>query len=228
VTRYTHDGTRKPSGIRRHLYTLQAALRVIRPDWLIDKSVFPPELPRHPQLTPLQLKRVRLVLREPFLTIALVASLNFMRLSELLRLRREHVDFVTGTCLLHRAKAGPRTVPMGTVVATLLRQHLATHGHALVFPKRNGQPYSRFTVWEQWHAAMVAIGRPGFSFHDLRHHAAMTALEHGASFPELQALGGWARPDMVNRYATASNAHLRALQDLGARRATKLVARRRS
>jgi integrase len=113
-------------------------------------------------------------------------------------------------------------------VATLLRQHLATHGHALVFPKRNGQPYSRFTVWEQWHAAMVAIGRPGFSFHDLRHHAAMTALEHGASFPELQALGGWARPDMVNRYATASNAHLRALQDLGARRATKLVARRRS
>jgi integrase len=231
--RYTASGRLKPSGIRRHLYTLQAAVRMVRSDFYAPPDAFPPPLKRHPQLTPAQLRRACLGLAEPFRTMARVAALSFMRMGELLRLRREHIDFAVGTIQLHRAKAGPRTVPMGKEVAALLKRHLATHPHALVFCQRGdrwrsyaGRPYARHTVWEHWAAAMRAIGRPGFTFHDLRHHAAMTALANGASFPELQALGGWARADMVNRYATASNDRLRALQDLGARPRRRHAGRR--
>jgi integrase len=231
--RYTASGRLKPSGIRRHLYTLQAAVRMRRPEFLAPKDAFPPELTRHPQLTPAQLRRAWISVPEPFRTMAMVAARNFMRMGELRMLRREQIDFHVGTIQLHRAKAGPRTVPMGKEVAALLRRHLTTHPHALVFAQHggrygryDGRPYSRHTVWKHWATAMREIGRRGFTFHDLRHHAAMTALANGASFPELKALGGWARADMVDRYATASNDRLRALQDMGARPRRRHAGRR--
>ena len=224
--RYVAAGL-KPSGAGTHMNTLRAAIRLDRPDFRVPSDVFPPpNATRHPMLTRSELDRALLATPEPIRTMARLAVLTFMRLTEIRLLQRGQVDLTAQTISLPRAKAGPRTVPLGRAAVDLLRRQLASHPHATVFPRHPrraarrsravGRPYSRGHISDLWRASMRAV-RPGFTFHDLRHHAAMTALKHGASFPELQALGGWATPKMVNRYATATNDRLRQLQDRGAR-----------
>jgi integrase len=206
----------KPNTVIGNLRGLRAAIKRLRPDFVVSEKGFPKEdKTRHKQLAPREKAQGLLACREPAQTMAELAALTFMRMGELRLLERPQVDFVAGTITLHRAKKGPRVVGLGTYALTILRRQMARHGHALVFARPDGRPYSRGYIWLLWKTAMRRIGRPDFHFHDLRHHAAMTALANGATFPELQALGGWEDPEMVNRYATASSGRLRALQDLG-------------
>jgi len=218
----------KPSGLRTHMGTLRAAIRRLRPEFHLPPSVFPDaNYTRHRVLARAELKRAYLATPEPFATMARLAEITFMRQGEIRTLRREMVDLRARTITLPRAKAGPRVVSLGEEACALLRHVLASHVHEVVFPRDPrragprsrsvGQPYSRKQVSHMWRKSMDLVGRHDVTFHDLRHHAAMTALANGASFPELQALGGWATPKMVNRYATASNDRLRQLQDRGAR-----------
>jgi integrase len=212
---------KKLSGIGSHMGLLRAAVRHARPDFHLPRGIMPRlDMTRHHEYTEAELERAFLATPEPIRTMARLASVTLMRQGEIRTLRREQVDLRVGTIVLHRAKAGPRVVPLGARAVAILREHMAQHEHAVIFarhPRRAGrsagQPYTPKYVSEVWHRTMQRIGKPGYTFHDLRHHAAMVALAHGASFPELQALGGWASPKMVNRYATASNDRLRDLQD---------------
>jgi integrase len=216
---------RKASGIATHLGNLRAAIRFVRSDFHVGKGVIPAEdITRHRVLTPLELKAALLATPEPVASMARLAVLTFMRQGEIRLLRRPQIDVRTQTITLARAKKGPRVVPLGREALAVLHEQCERHSHDVVFPRdvrragrSAGRPYSKQHVSDLWHRSMLRIGRPDFTFHDLRHHAAMTALANGASFPELQALGGWKSPKMVNRYATASNARLRELQDLAAR-----------
>ena len=211
-----------PNTIVGNLGVLRSAVKrayaELRPDLLFrlsHKRVFPHEdLTRHRQFTGLEMKQALFATREPAQSMAELAGVTAMRQGEIRWLRRDAIDFTTMSVRLRvgEAKTGGRTVTVSPYAAALLRRHLARHDREYVFPNPQGRPYSRSWVWTLWKKAMRALGHAHWTFHDLRHHAAMTALANGASFPDLQAFGGWKSPKMVNRYATASSERLRQLQ----------------
>jgi integrase len=205
----------KPNTVIRDLRALRAMIKTFRPDFHVPVAVFPQEdLTRHPMLTPAEEKRIFLAIDEPLRAMARLAALTLMRQGEIRHLRREHIDLHAATVTLPRAKGGPGVVALGREALELLRHELASHLRPYVFSNpRTGRPWSDTMITHQWKAAMRALGKEHFTFHDLRHHGAMVALSNGASFPELQALGRWADPKMVNRYATATSVRLRQLQD---------------
>lgn len=60
-----------------------------------------------------------------------------------------------------------------------------------------------------WHRACKRAGLAGLRFHDLRHTWASWMMQSGVPGYAIQALGGWASPKMVQRYAHLSPDHLR-------------------
>lgn len=209
--RLREEAGRKPNTIRVNLATLRAAIKRQRPDFRLPKRAIPAEdATRQKMMTETQLQQVLLATVEPQRTMVLLAALTFMRQGEIRLLRREAVDLVANVVRLRRAKAGPRTVKLSPAAAQLLREHLAGHQSEWVFPnQRWGRPYSAQECWVRFKRAARAVGLPDWTFHDLRHHCAMVALNAGTSFPVLQAMGGWASPRMVLRYATATDETIR-------------------
>ena len=61
------------------------------------------------------------------------------------------------------------------------------------------------TTWER---ACVNADLLGFRFHDLRHTWASWHAMGGTPLSVLQELGGWHSPQMVQKYAHLSPAHL--------------------
>jgi integrase len=59
-----------------------------------------------------------------------------------------------------------------------------------------------------WYAALRKAKLRGFRWHDLRHTWASWAVMSGVRLEELQRLGGWLTPSMVQRYAHLSSEHL--------------------
>jgi integrase len=217
------DGT-----IIRDLRALRAAFKhAFGPaqPFVVSQDVFPKEdALRVRELTDQQVRRALVATAEPFRTMVQLAATLLMRQGDLLRLKRAMIRWDEATIELPRTKRGPRQVALGKYPMKLLRAHCATlEGDSeYVFPNPQGMPYSRVHVSRVWRRAVRhAAGRFDFTFHDLKHHGAMRALADGATFPELQALGHWATPKMVNRYATASSVRLRSIQDriaMGGRR----------
>lgn len=217
----------KPNTIRRDLGVLRSMLKRERPDFAVPDEVFPAgNNTRVRVLAPTEFKAAVLAVPEPFRTMARLAAITLMRLSDIRTLRREMVDLRQGVIFLPETKTGPRPVALGAEAAGLLRTALAaSDGSAVVFPNAGGHPYSRVHVSRIWRRAIRGAGRRDFTFHDLKHHGAMRALADGASFPELQGLGGWKTPGMVNRYASVAADRVRELQDRISR-ATPARARR--
>jgi integrase len=219
----------KANTIIRDLRVLRAMLKKARPDFTVPADVFPPEnLIRVRMFSPEdEARALSTDGPEPFQTMERLAPLTLIRQGNLRMLRRDQVHLEQALILLPRTKGGPRAVALGDEAVALLRRQLARHPSDWVFPNpRTGQPYSRVHVSRVWRQRLRALGiyqrTGGFTWHDLKHHGAMVGLAEGASFPELQAAGGWQSPTMVNRYATASSARLRDLQNRqSARRAAQ-------
>jgi integrase len=59
-----------------------------------------------------------------------------------------------------------------------------------------------------WYTALRRARLRGFRWHDLRHTWASWAVMSGVRLEELQRMGGWLTPSMVQRYAHLSSEHL--------------------
>ena len=145
----------------------------------------------------------------PFREIAKLAALTLMRLSEILRLRREMVRLEQGVLLLPSAKAGARPVVLSQGAGKILQQQLEGHDKEWVFPNPDGAPYNRFYVSHVFRKAARGAGLKDFRFHDLRHHGATMALNAGFTAPIVMALGGWKTEKMMRRYAAVTDQTLR-------------------
>ena len=203
----------KPNTIHVNMATLRAAIKRQRPDFKLPMRAFPAtDDTRQKMLTATKLRELLLAIVEPQRTMAHLASVTFMREGELRTLRVDAVDLVGRFVRLQRAKAGPRVVKLSPLACEILRGQLArVGGSPYVFPSRKyGRPYTAQECWERFKAGARAVGLDDWTFHDLRHHCAMVALNNGASLPVLQAMGGWKRAAMVQRYAVATDETVRA------------------
>jgi integrase len=182
----------KPATINRDLRVLRALLRKAVPGFRFPEGAFQPEDETRVRfLSPTNEPRLFAALQPPFRQIARLAALTLMRLSEIRFLRRDDVHLNQGVVLLPRAKAGARPVVLNKEAQAILRDQLATHGSAWVFPNPHDRPWSRVYVSDVFRLASRAVGLRDFRFHDLRHHGATMALNAGFTAPIVMALGGW-------------------------------------
>ena len=131
------------------------------------------------------------------------ALLTGLRRSNVFDLTWEAVDLANGMAHVDAedAKAGQRIlVPLNASAKALLES----------FPEpRQGRVWGEDCIWAStWTGACKRAGVPGFRFHDLRHTWASWHAMGGTPLAVLQELGGWHSPQMVQRYAHLSPAHL--------------------
>lgn len=200
----------KASTINREFRTLRAMLKRVRPDFHFPAGAFFPEdETRVRWLRPEEEVLVLETMPEPFRTIAKLAALTLMRLSEIRLMRREMVHLEQGVVLLPRAKGGARAVMLSGQAQKLLRGQLEEHEGEWVFPNAAGRPYTRNLVSKKFRRAARAAGLRDFHFHDLRHDGATRALNAGVTAPILMQLGEWKTERMMRRYAAVTDASLR-------------------
>lgn len=100
-----------------------------------------------------------------------------------------------------------RTLPL-PLAAEALRIVYRQPERPWIFTRANGQPLPKMH-WKVWERIRDKSGIEDFRWHDLRHTWASWAVMNGVTLYELQQLGDWSTPSMVQRYAHLSPEYLR-------------------
>lgn len=147
--------------------------------------------------------------REPLKTIILSGIHAGLRVqSEALTLTWENVDLRRKqlTVLAAYAKNGQtRTIPLNTVLKEALERMSAMTKREHVFVKPDGAPYR--SIRSAFTTACKNANLIGVTPHTLRHTFASRLAMSGVDLRTIQELGGWERPEMVQRYAHLSQDH---------------------
>jgi integrase len=162
-----------------------------------------------------------------------LATWTALRFGELAELRREDVDTERGTLNVRRgvvsvkrdesdetrtdgrvigtpkSDAGKRKLAIPPHLIDDLAAHLDEHAqpgpHGLLFPSVNGRHLATRTLYDAYHPAREAAGRPDLRFHDLRHTGLTLAAVTGATLAELMQLAGHSTPAAAMRYQHATD-----------------------
>jgi len=129
-----------------------------------------------------------------------------VRLGTLRALRRE---WLSGDLLVipgAHTKSG-RMLPLPLAPEALRIAHRQPQRPHL-FTRPNGQGLPKMH-WKTWQRVRALSGIEDFRWHDLRHTWASWAVMNGVTLYELQQLGDWSTPAMVQRYAHLSPEYLR-------------------
>lgn len=227
-----------PSTVRLVYQVLHTALeKAVRLDYIPKNPAYNCELPRRDQaeIHPLDDQQISALLMaakgkllENMISVALFTG---MRLSELLGLTWDAVDFDNGTISVnkqlvrpeHRAaglfastKSGKsRTITAAPLVIRFLRaQHLQqmemqlkagpvwNNPHGLVFTTLTGAPLGQRYVDQLFKRITAAAGLEGVRFHDCRHTYAVNAIRAGDDIKTVQCnLGHATAAFTLDRYA---------------------------
>ncbi len=124
-----------------------------------------------------------------------------LRISELVHLKPEDIDFTVG-CLRVRGKGGKeRIVPLGKKALKILREYMDKHRPKLIpspacpwlFPGRKGAAITRQAFWHMLKKYGLKAGiKAKFSPHTLRHAFATHLLAGGADLRSVQIMLGHA------------------------------------
>ena len=134
---------------------------------------------------------------EPLSTIVAITAVLGLRIGETLALRLYDVDFAKHIIRVRqsvdaatrivggvKSKASSADLPMPTQLETRLRSYLKGHDgkNNLLFVNRRGRAFSANKLREkQLHPLLVKLGIPRGGFHSMRHGAASSLLEDGAT-----------------------------------------------
>jgi integrase len=141
---------------------------------------------------------------EPLATVCFILSVTGMRISEVLALRDEDLDFsrklINVRCSTYGGKIGtPKSaasiadLPMPAALETRLQTYLASSHHrkndlGLLFANRRGRPYSANKLREQrLRPLLCSLGIPLGGFHAFRHAVATELIDSGAPITVVQA-----------------------------------------
>lgn len=150
------------------------------------------------------LENGRTLLRE----MVILAIHTGLRVSEILKLKLEHVDFHRDVLYITATKTDEdREVPLNDVTRRLLTQLVAgarDQGNEYVFTNpRSGARY--ITVRTAWRKACKRAGISDLRFHDLRHTFGTRAADAGVPLNAIRDVMGHKSTAMTERYAHATD-----------------------
>jgi integrase len=139
------------------------------------------------------------------------------RISEVLNLRWEHVDFAAGVITLPETKSGrPQLVVMNAPARQVLRVLEAGKGTSewvLPSASRPKQPISKSRIEAAWQMIRIAAQIKDVRIHDLRHTVGTYAGQSGANAFLVRDLLRHKNLAMTGRYVNRSDNPVRTLSD---------------
>lgn len=202
-----------PSRANRVIALIRSVLRRAELEWgWIDKA---PSLRlyREPKrrvrwLTPEELNRLLLELPEHQREAVIFAATTGLRQANVVRLEWSQVNMVGKTAWIHADQAkGGRDIHVSLNETALAVLHRQLGKHPVRVFTYKGKPYDR-AYTKAWQKALKRAGIENFRWHDLRHTWASWLAQKGVPLSDIQEMGGWETPAMVQRYAHLSPAHL--------------------
>ena len=237
VQQFINGMNLSPASVRLAYKVLHMALeKAVKLEYIPRNPAAGSELPKLEQkeIHPLDDQQVKALLNasrggdsEHLITVALFTG---CRLSELLGLTWEAVDFKQGTITISKQLARPehrgatpfispkngkpRTItPAASVIDTLRRQQrrqieqqlkagpLWDNPHHVVFSTETGEPLDQWKAEKAFSAVVEAAGLSGIRFHDLRHTYAVNAIRAGDDIKTIQGnLGHASAAFTLDRY----------------------------
>lgn len=128
-----------------------------------------------------------------------IVSLLFdsgLRISELCAIKPSDIDWSNNTIRVVVKGNREAKAAFTSKTATLLQEHLVTHGHDTLFGMKPKGIQDMLTRLSQ------KVGFPG-NAHSFRRGFAVHQVKSGLSNKVIQALGGWETPNMVSHYAAS-------------------------
>jgi len=223
----TKEKPRSIGAVNRELHLLSRILRLAVDGGEATENVcrkvniFKGEQHRTRYLLPVEEQRLMIVLdddRSPLRNMVVLAINTGLRVSEILKLKLDHVDFHRDVLHIKATKTDEdREVPLNDVTRQLLT-HLVgraqERGNEYVFT--NPQTKTRYTtVKTAWLTACRRAGLTDLRFHDLRHTFGTRAADAGVPLNAIRDVMGHKTTAMTERYAHAT--------DEGKRRAVEAV-----
>jgi integrase len=138
------------------------------------------------------------------------------RLSEVLNLRWEQVDFDVGTIALLETKSGrPQLVTMNAPARQVLKELDAVKSAEWVLPSVSSikQPVSKAGIEAAWHKIRSAAKLEDVRLHDLRHTVGTYAGQSGANAFLVRDLLRHKNLAMTGRYVNRADDPVRTLSD---------------
>jgi integrase len=189
--------------------------------------------PERPIISIAQAYGIADAIQPRYRALVLLAMFGSLRWGELMGLRRNHIDFATGTVRVDssavesaqgisfgptKTAAGRRTVAIPDVIIPELRWHLQRFAEpgpdGRVFVGPNGATPRRSNFNRIWRQAVTEAGvSPELHFHDLRHTGNTLAAATGASLRELMSRMGHASSRAALIYQHATNDRDRAIAE---------------
>jgi integrase len=153
------------------------------------------------------------------------------RLSEVLNLRWEHVDFAAGVITLSDTKSGgPQLVTMNAPARQVLKVLQASNGASeWVLPSISNprQPISKAGIEAAWQKIRIAAQIEDVRMHDLRHTVGTYAGQSGANAFLVRDLLRHKNLAMTGRYVNWADSPVRTLSDqVGERIAAAMAGQR--
>jgi integrase len=150
----------------------------------------------------------------PFILIGLRTG---MRKSEILSIRREHIDLAAHSIYVPHAKAGARVQPISPDLAIFLSQYIETlpPGSPWLFPSVGSRPGHTVDVRKAFVRSVIAAGLNPQQVvrHTLRHTAITHLVQAGVDLPTVKRISGHKTLAMVERYAHQSGTHIAAAME---------------
>jgi len=198
--------------INRALETVRHVLNVARDDWGWIARVPKIRMLKEPKrrvrfLTHEEADRLMAALPEHLIPVVRYALATGCRMSEILRLDWNRVDFERRVSWLEpgTTKNGEgHGVPLNRDAILALRSVQGQH-ERWCFTYRGKRMEAIGSAWKR---ALKRAGIEKFRFHDLRHTWASWHVMSGTNLQELMELGGWKSYEMVLRYAHLAPEHL--------------------
>jgi integrase len=146
------------------------------------------------------------------------------RLSEILTLRWEHVDYETACLRLPDSKTGAKDIPLNSPALEALATMPRYHDNPHVIP--GAKPGAHLVnLSKPWRRIRARAGLSNVRLHDLRHSYASVAAASGLGLPIIGALLGHTQAQTTKRYTHLAMDPLRAAtEEVGKRIAAALTA----
>lgn len=209
---------RGPATVHRYLATLSVCFTyaVQELGWTEENPVLKVRKPSLPEgrvrfLTDGEREKLLTACKESktcLYTVVVLALSTGARMSEILSLQWDDIDFKRRIMRLEQTKNGDkRAVPLSKHAFKLIQDLTKVRriDSNFLFPRTDGK--KPFEIKKHWKKAVEKAGLTDFRFHDLRHTAASYLAMNGATLLEISNILGHKQMKMVKRYAHLTEQH---------------------